>query len=69
LARLGIAANSKVLIILSEPSETIRKSVRNLKKVKLIGADHLNVFDLLNANSLIIGEDALGKIQEVYGND
>ena len=69
LARLGIASNSKVLIILSEPSETIRKSVRNLKKVKLIGADHLNVFDLLNANSLIIGEDALGKIQEVYGND
>lgn len=69
LARLGIAANSKVLIILSAPSETIRKSVRNLKKVKLIGADHLNVFDLLNANSLIIGEDALGKIQEVYGND
>ena len=69
LARLGIAANSKVLIILLEPSETIRKSVRNLKKVKLIGADHLNVFDLLNANSLIIGEDALGKIQEVYGND
>ena len=69
LARLGIAENSKVLIILSEPSETIRKSVRNLKKVKLIGADHLNVFDLLNANSLIIGEDALGKIQEVYGND
>ena len=69
LTRLGIAANSKVLIILSEPSETIRKSVKNLKKVKLIGADHLNVFDLLNANSLIIGEDALGKIQEVYGND
>ena len=69
LARLGIAENSKVLIILSAPSETIKKSVRNLKKVKLIGADHLNVFDLLNADSLIIGEDALGKIQEVYGND
>ena len=69
LARLGIAENSKVLIILSEPSETIKKSVRNLKKVKLIGADHLNVFDLLNANSLIIGEDALCKILEVYGDD
>ncbi|KGG14677.1 MULTISPECIES: 50S ribosomal protein L4 [unclassified Prochlorococcus] len=69
LSRLGLAANSKVLIILSEPSEIIRKSVRNLDKVKLIGADHLNVFDLLNATSLIIGEDALSKIQEVYGND
>jgi len=69
LVRLGITANSKVLIILSEPSEVILKSVRNLEKVKLIGADHLNVFDLLNANSLIISENALSKIKEVYGDD
>ncbi len=69
LSRLGIPNNSKVLIVLADPSEIIRKSVRNLGKVKLIAADHLNVFDLLNANSLIIGEDALVKIQEVYGND
>ena len=36
---------------------------------KLISADQLNVFDLLNANSLVIGEDALSTIKEVYGND
>ncbi len=69
LLRLGISANSKVLIILSDPSQIIARSIRNLDKVKLIRADHLNVFDLLNANSLIIGEDALAKIQEVYGDD
>ena len=69
LSRLGIASSSKVLIILSKPSETIRRSVRNLEKVKLIAADQLNVFDLLNANSLVLGEDALSNIQEVYGND
>ncbi len=69
LARLGIAANSKVLIILTDPSEVIKKSIKNLERVKLISADHLNVFDLLNANSLIIGEDALARIQEVYGDD
>ncbi len=69
LSRLGIASSSKVLIILSKPSETIRRSVRNLEKVKLIAADQLNVFDLLNANSLVLGEDALSIIQEVYGND
>ena len=69
LDRLGISVNSKVLIILSEPSEVVLKSVRNLEKVKLIGADHLNVFDLLNANSLIISENALSKIKEVYGDD
>ena len=69
LKRLGIEPENKVLIILFEPSEIIRRSVRNLEKVKLISADHLNVFDLLNANALIVSEAALAKIQEVYGND
>ena len=69
LGRLGIAADSKVLIILSKPSEIISRSIRNLEKVKLIAADQLNVFDLLHANSLVVGEDALETIQEVYGND
>ncbi len=69
LLRLGVPDDVKVLIILSKPSETIRRSVRNLEKVKLIAADQLNVFDLLHANSLILGEEALVTIQEVYGND
>ncbi|WP_413358217.1 50S ribosomal protein L4 [Prochlorococcus sp. MIT 1201] len=69
LIRLGLAADAKVLIILSTPSEIIRRSVRNLEKVKLIAADQLNVFDLLHANSLVLSEEALAKIQEVYGDD
>ena len=69
LERLGIAADTKVLIVLTNPSEMVRRSVRNLDKVKLISANHLNVFDLLHANSLVVGEDALTTIQEVYGDD
>merc|ERR1711934_920911 len=69
LTRLGIAADTKVLIVLTNPSEMVRRSVRNLDKVKLISANHLNVFDLLHANSLVVGEDALTTIQEVYGDD
>ena len=69
LGHLGIAADTKVLIILSNPSDVVRRSVRNLEKVKLISADQLNVFDLLNANSLVMGETALATIQEVYGDD
>ena len=69
LGRLGIAADTKVLIILSNPSDVVRRSVRNLEKVNLISADQLNVFDLLNANSLVMGETALATIQEVYGDD
>ena len=69
LGRLGIAADAKVLIVLTEPSDVVRRSVRNLEKVKLIAANQLNVFDLLHANSLVLGEDALATIQEVYGDD
>ena len=69
LQRVGINADGKILIILNKPSEIVKRSIRNLEKIKLISADQLNVFDLLNANSLVIGEDALSTIKEVYGND
>mgnify|MGYP003310992043 FL=1 len=69
LKRVGIVSDVKILIILNKPSEIIKRSIKNLEKVKLISADQLNVFDLLNANSLVIGEDALSTIKEVYGND
>ena len=69
LSRLGIASDAKVLIVLSAPSDVVRRSVRNLEKVKLIAANQLNVFDLLHANALVLGEEALATIQEVYGDD
>ncbi|MFM9110703.1 MAG: 50S ribosomal protein L4 [Prochlorococcaceae cyanobacterium] len=68
LARLGIAADAKVLLVLDGASDTVTLSVRNLEKVKLLGADQLNVFDLLNAHHLVVSEEALAKIQEVYGD-
>ncbi len=69
LGRLGVAADAKVLIVLTAPSEVVKRSVRNLERVKLITADQLNVFDLLHANALVLGEEALATIQEVYGDD
>jgi large subunit ribosomal protein L4 len=68
LGRLGVEAGAKVLVVLDSPSEVVRKSMRNLEKVKLIAADQLNVFDLLHANKLVVSEEALAKIQEVYGD-
>ena len=69
LGRLGIAEGAKVLVVLDSPSDVVRLSVRNLEKVKLIAADQLNVFDLLHASSLVVSDEALAKIQEVYGDD
>jgi large subunit ribosomal protein L4 len=68
LQRLGITPGDKVLLVLDGASEAVKLSVRNLEKVKLIAADQLNVFDLLNAGKLVVSEEALAKIQEVYGD-
>jgi large subunit ribosomal protein L4 len=68
LQRFGIAADAKVLLVIDGASEEVRLSVRNLEKVKLIAADQLNVFDLLHASKLVLNEEALAKIQEVYGD-
>tara|TARA_Y100000589_G_C27033955_1_gene580226 strand:- start:162 stop:794 length:633 start_codon:yes stop_codon:yes gene_type:complete len=66
LNRLGIDNSKKILIILHNPSLNIRKSINNIPNIKLVLADQLNVFDILNANELVIGNSAIEKIQEVY---
>ena len=66
LDRLEIDKNKKILIILDNPSTNIRKSIQNIPNIKLVLADQLNVFDILNANQLVIGNSAIEKIQEVY---
>ena len=66
LSRLGIDETKKVLIILDNPSLNIKKSIQNIANVRLMLADQLNVFDILNANQIVIGTSAIAKIQEVY---
>jgi len=66
LERLEIDKTKKILIILDNPSTNIRKSIQNIPNIKLVLADQLNVFDILNANKIVIGNSAIEKIQEVY---
>ena len=66
LSRLGIDKSKKVLVILDNPSINIKKSIQNISNVRLMLADQLNVFDILNANEIVIGTSAITKIQEVY---
>ena len=66
LSRLGIDKTKKILIILDNPSLNIKKSIQNIANVRLMLADQLNVFDIINANEIVIGNSAITKIQEVY---
>lgn len=68
IARWGIEAESKVLLILPELQEMVYLSARNLPTVKLIWATNLNVYDVLAADKIVTTNTALAKIQEVYGD-
>ncbi len=67
IARWGVAPEAKVLIILGEKQDNVFLSARNIARVKLIQATGLNMFDLLNADTIIATAEAISKIQEVYG--
>ncbi len=67
ISRWGANTTDKVLLIIPERHETVYLSARNVPRVKLILADQLNIYDLINANKIIATASALEKIQEVYG--
>jgi large subunit ribosomal protein L4 len=66
MTRWGVEPKSKVVLIVSHKDETVYLSARNVPNLKLIKADGLNVFDLLNADKIVTTPSALAKIQEVY---
>ena len=49
-----------------ETDETLILSARNLPRVEVIRADSLNVVALLNADTVLIEQPALSKMEEVY---
>ena len=62
----AVGSEKKALIVLPEVDENVIKSARNIKGVKTAQVNELNVYDILNADKLIIAKDALTKIEEVY---
>jgi len=69
LERWGVTAGSKTLIITDGKEENIVLSARNIKKLQLIAADQLNMFDILNSEKIVATRSAIAKIHEVYGGD
>ncbi len=62
----AVGAAKKALIVLPEKNDIIYRSARNIAGVKVSLVNTLNVYDLLNCDSLIILKDAAAKIEEVY---
>ena len=62
----AVGSERKALIVLPEVNENVIKSARNIAGVKTAQVNELNVYDILNADKLIIDKAALTKIEEVY---
>ena len=53
------------LIVVTGDNDNLMKSARNLKNVKVINVDGLNVYDVLKFDNLIVTEESLARTQEV----
>jgi large subunit ribosomal protein L4 len=62
----AIKAQKKVLVVLPENNEVIYKSTRNIEGAKVSTVNTLNVYDILNCDTIVVLKDAVTKIEEVY---
>lgn len=57
--------NGKVLFVSSHDAEKLYLATRNLGNVAVIMADEINVYDIVNADVLVMDKDAVNYIEEV----
>lgn len=65
LSALALDAK-KTLLVLPEHNKNIYLSGRNLQKAKVVTADSLNTYDVLNAEKLILSEGSVEKIHQLF---
>ena len=59
-------ADGKVLLVLPERDPVVELSSRNVREIRVILADSLNVVDLLEADTIVFTRGALEKAQAVF---
>ncbi len=62
----NLETGKKVLIVLPEKNDIVYRSARNIAGVKVATTNTICVYDLLNANTVVMLKDAATKLEEVY---
>ena len=62
----ALNAKGRIIVVAPATDEQLWRSARNLPTVDVIRADSLNVVDLINADTIVIEQPALARIEEVY---
>lgn len=64
LGQLGLTA--KTLIVVGADRTDLERAARNLRSVKIVNPQHLNVYDVLRYDSILIPERELARLQEAW---
>ncbi len=62
----NINVDRKALVVLADNDQNVVLSARNFAQAKTMQANSLNVYDIVNAKTLVLTKDAVSKIEEVY---
>nr|YP_009511090.1 ribosomal protein L4 [Hydropuntia rangiferina]AXI96763.1 ribosomal protein L4 [Hydropuntia rangiferina] len=58
--------HNNILVIVSKKSRNLYLATRNLKNIELLAANHLNIVSLIKTNQIIIDQNALNIINDIY---
>ena len=62
----NLKAAGKTLVVMADKDEKVVKSASNIPAVKTTLTSQINVYDLMNAQTVILTKDAVAKLEEVY---
>ena len=62
----AVGAKKKTLVVLSDVNGYVIKSIDNLADVRTTQWNTINVYDIMNADTVVFAQDAVKKIEEVY---
>ena len=62
----AVGAEGKALVVTAAADQNVVKSGRNIPGCQVTFANLINVYDVVNANKLVIDQEALKKIEEVF---
>ena len=62
----AVKAEGKTLVVLPEVRPCVVKSLANIAGVKVAYTNTLNVYDILNCNTIVFAKSAVEKLEEVY---
>ena len=62
----AVGCNTKTLVVTAAADQNVVKSGRNIPGCEVTFANVINVYDIVNANKLVVDKAALAKIEEVF---